>query len=72
MFTDKNLKRTTIAGYRTAIADHLGSLGVEISHSYELKRLIFSFDKDRPMKDRAIPSLIFLALSPIEPLKDVL
>ena len=41
-FTDKNLKPTTIAGYRTAIADHLGALDVEISQSYEFKRPISS------------------------------
>ena len=30
----ENLKPTTIAGYRAAIADHLGSSGVEISQSF--------------------------------------
>ena len=44
------------AGYRTAIADHLGS-GVEISRSFELNRP--SFHRDRPMKDRSIPSWDF-------------
>ena len=49
-------KPTSIAEYRTAIADHLGSFGVEISQSFELNRLIARFHRDRPMKDRSIPS----------------
>ena len=43
LFNEKALKPTTIAGYRTAIADHLGPAGIEISHSFELNRLIASF-----------------------------
>ena len=43
LFNEKNLKPTTIVGYRTAIADHLGPVGIEISHSFELNRLISSF-----------------------------
>ena len=76
LFNEKALKPTTIAGYRTAIADHLGPAGIEISHSFELNRLIASFHRDRPVKDRNIPSwdlsLVLLALSkpPFEPLKD--
>ena len=31
MFNEKDLNPTTIAGYRTAIADHLGPAGIEIS-----------------------------------------
>ena len=76
LFNEKSLKPTTIAGYRTAIADHLGPAGTEISHSFELNRLIASFHRDRPVKDRNIPSwdlsLVLLALTkpPFEPLKD--
>ena len=76
LFNDKNLKPTTIAGYRTAIADHLGPAGTGISHSFELNRLISSFHRDRPMKDRGIPSwdlsLVLVALTkpPFEPLKE--
>ena len=76
LFNEKNLKPTTIAGYRTAIADHLGPAGNDISHSFELNRLIASFHRDRPVKDRGVPSwdlsLVLLALtkSPFEPLKD--
>ena len=67
LFNEKSLKPTTIAGCRTAIADHLGPAGIEISHS---------FDRDRPVKDRSIPSwylsLVLLALTkpPFEPLKN--
>ena len=56
LFNGKILKPTTIAGYRTAIADHLGVAGFEISHSFERNRLIASFHRDRPVKDRSIPS----------------
>ena len=76
LFNEKSLKPTTIAGYRTAIADHLGPARIEISHSFQLNRLISSFHRDRPVKDRSIPSwhlsLVLLALTkpPFEPLKD--
>ena len=76
LFNEKGLKPTTIAGYRTAIADHLGPAGIEISNSFELNRLIASFHRDRPVKDRNIPSwdlsLVLLALTkaPFEPHKD--
>ena len=73
LFTDKNLKPTTISGYRIAIADHLGS-DFDISKNLELKRLLASFHRDRTVKDKAIPnwdlSLVLLALTkPFEPLK---
>ena len=74
MFTEKNLKPTTIAGYRTAIADHLGS-DFDISKNLELNRLLASFHRDRPVKNKAIPnwdlSLVLLALTkpPFEPLR---
>ena len=76
LFTEKNLKPMTFSGYRTAITDHLGYTGVEISQSFELNRLIASFHRDRPMKDRSIPSsglsLVLLSLTkpPFEPLKN--
>ena len=74
LFTEKNLKPATIAGYRTAIADHLGS-DFDISKNLELNRLLASFHRDRPVKDKAIPnwdlSLVLLALTkpPFEPLR---
>ena len=39
LFTGKNLKPAAIAGYRTAIADHLGS-NFNISKNLELNRLL--------------------------------
>ena len=76
LFTVKNLKPATIAGYRTAIADHLGHFGQEVSKSLDLNRLISSFYRDKPSANRGIPSwdlsLVLLALTkaPFEPLKD--
>ena len=76
LFTVKNLKPATIAGYRTAIADHLGHLGQEVSKSLDLNRLIASFYRDKPTANRGIPSwdlsLVLSALTkaPFEPLKD--
>ena len=55
LFTDKNLKPTTIAGYMTTIADHLGS-DFYISKNLELNRLLASFHRDRPVKDKAFPN----------------
>ena len=37
LFTVKNLKPATIAGYRTAIADHLGPFGQEVGKSLHLQ-----------------------------------
>ena len=74
LFTVKNLKPATIAGYRTAIADHLGQ---EMSKSLDLNRLIASFYRDKPTANRGIPSwdlsLVLLALTkaPFEPLTSV-
>ena len=74
LFTDKNLNPRTIAGYRTSIADGLGSAGQMVSQSLDLNRLIASFHRDRPSANRAIPnwdlSLLLLVLTrpPFEPL----
>ena len=76
LFTVKNLKPATITGYRTAIADALGSQGEFISKSLELNRLIASFTRDRPKPNRSIPtwdlSLVLLRLTkpPFEPLSE--
>ena len=74
LFTDKNLKPRTIAGYRISVADGLGSAGQMVSQSLDLNRLIASFHRDRPSANRSIPncdlSLVLLALTrpPFEPL----
>ena len=76
LFTVKNLKPATITGYRTAIADALGSQGELISKSLELNRLLASFTRDRPKPNRSIPtwdlSLVLLGLTkpPFEPLSE--
>ena len=76
LFTVKNLKPATITGYRTAIADALGSQGEFISKSLELNRLIASFTRDRPKPNRSIPtwdlSLVLLGLTKpsFEPLSE--
>ena len=74
LFTDKNLKPRTIAGYRTSVADGLGSASQMVSQSLDLNRLIASFHRDRPSANRPIPNwdltLVLLALTrvPFEPL----
>ena len=74
LFTDKNLKPRTIAGYRTSVADGLGSSGQIISQSLDLNCLIGSFHRDRPSAYRAISnwdlSLVLQSLTrpPFEPL----
>ena len=74
LFTDKNLKPRTIAGYRTSVADGLGSAGQMVSQSLDLNCLIASFHRDRPSANRSIPnwdlSQVLLALTrpPFEPL----
>ena len=78
LFTVKNLKPATISRYRTAIADALGSQGELISKSLELNRLIASFTRDRPERNRSIPtwdlSLVLLGSTkpPFEPLSEAL
>ena len=74
LFKERNLKPSTIAGYRTAIADGLGVKGEQISKSLELNRLLASFYRDKPVVNRSIPSwdlaLVLHALTkqPFEPL----
>ena len=76
LFTVKNLKPATIAGYRIAIADHLGPFGQEVARSLHLNRLLASFYKDKPILNRGFPSwdlsliLMSLTKAPFEPLKD--
>ena len=48
LFEDKKLQPSTIDGYRSAIADKLGSTTVNISKDENLTRLLESFHRDRP------------------------
>ena len=76
LFEDKNLQPSTIDGYRSAIADKLGSTTVNISKDENLTRLLESFHRDRPKGRRGIPSwnlslvLHQLTKAPFEPLRD--
>ena len=67
LFTIKNLTPATIAGYRMAIADHLGHFGQEVSKILYLNRIIASFYRDKPISNKGISpwdlSLILLALT---------
>ena len=74
LFEDKKLQPSTIDGYRSAIADKLGSATVNISKDDNLTRLLESFHRDRPKGRRGIPSwnlslvLHQLTKAPFEPL----
>ena len=76
LFEVKNLHPSTIDGYRSAIADKLGNVTVNISKDDNLTRLLDSFHRDRPKGRRGIPSwnlslvLHQLTKAPFEPLKE--
>ena len=48
LFQDRKLQPSTIDGYRSAIADKLGNLPINISKDENLTRLLDSFHRDRP------------------------
>ena len=76
LFEDKKLQPSTIDGYRSAIADKLGSTTINISKDDNLTRLLESFHRDRPKGRRGIPSwnlslvLHQLTKVPFEPLRE--
>ena len=76
LFEDKKLQPSTIDGYRSAIADKLGSTTINISKDDNLTRLLESFHRDRPKGRRGIPSwnlslvLYQLTKAPFEPLRE--
>ena len=76
LFEDKKLQPSTIDGYRSAIADKLGSTTINISKEDNLTRLLESFHRDRPKGRRGIPSwnlslvLHQLTKAPFEPLRE--
>ena len=76
LFEDKKLQPSTIDGYRSAIADKLGSTTVNISKDDNLTCLLESFHRDRPKGRRGIPSwnlslvLHQLTKAPFEPLRE--
>ena len=75
LFQDKKLQPGTIDGYRSAIADKLGTGTINVSKDENLTRLLDSFHRDRPKGRRGIPSwnlslvLHQLTKAPFEPLK---
>ena len=76
LFQDRNLQPSTTDGYRSAIADKLGSSPINISKDENLTRLLDSFHRDRPKGRRGIPSwnlsrvLHQLTKAPFEPIKE--
>ena len=56
LFEERKLQPSTIDGYRSAIADKLGSSTLNISKDENLTRLLDSFHGDRPKGRRGIPS----------------
>ena len=55
LFNKKDIRPSTIEGYRTAIADTLGKIPLDISNNAEIARLIASFHRDKPKASRTIP-----------------
>ena len=76
LFQDKKLQPGTIDGYRSAIADKLGHVTINVCKDENLTRLLDSFHRDRPKGRRGIPSwnlslvLHQLTKAPFEPLKE--
>ena len=76
LFQDRKLQPSTIDGYRSAIADKLGSSSNNISKDKNLTRLLDSFHRDRPKGRRGVPSwnlslvLHQLTKARFEPLKE--
>ena len=76
LFQDRKLQPSTIDGYRSAIADKLGNLSINISKDENLTHLLDSFHRDRPKWRRRILSwnlslvLHQLTKAPFEPIKD--
>ena len=75
LFKERNLQPSTIEGYRTAIADKVGNVELNISKDENLTRLLDSFHRDKPKGRRGVPSwnlslvLHQLTKAPFEPLR---
>ena len=55
LYQDLNRRPSTIDGYRTAIVDTLGPVGLHIYQSTDLNRLLSSFHRDRSKSSRNLP-----------------
>ena len=56
LFQERHLQPGTIEGYRTAIADKVGTNRINISKDENLTRLLDSFHRDKPKGRRGIPA----------------
>ena len=76
LYQDLNRRPSTIDGYRTAIIDTLGPMGLHISQSSDLNRLLSSFHRDCPKSSGNLRKwnlsvvLNELTKAPFEPMKD--
>ena len=76
LFQVRKLQPGTIDGYRSAIADKLGNVPINVSRDENLTRLLDRFHRDRPKGRRGIPSwnlslvLHQLTKAPFEPIKE--
>ena len=76
LFQHRKLQPGTIDGYRSAIADKLGNVPINVSKDENLPHLLDSFRRDRPKGRRGIPSwnlslvLHQLTKALFEPLKE--
>ena len=76
LYQDLNRHPSTIDGYRMAIVDTLGPMGLHISQSLDLSRLLSSFHRDHPKSSRNLLKwnlsvvLNELTKAPFEPMKD--
>ena len=75
LFKERNLQPSTIEGYRTAIADMVGNVELNISKDENLTHLLDSFHRAKPKGRRGVPSwnlslvLHQLTKAPFEPLR---
>ena len=76
LYQDLNKRPLTSDGYRMAIVDTMGPVGLHISQSSDLNRLLSSFHRDRPKSSQNIPKWNLSVLpneltkAPFEPMKD--
>ena len=76
VFQDRKLQPSTIDGYRSAIANKLGNLPINVSKDENLTRVMDNFHRVRPMGSRGFPSwnlslvLHQLTKAPFELLKE--
>ena len=76
LYQNLNRHSSTIDGYRMAIVDTLGPVGLHISQSSDLNSILFSFHRNCPKSSRNLPKwnlsvvLNGVTKAPLEPMKD--